>query len=152
MSGVPVDGATWAADTAFEVSQFYDPNHNEINAPCEGPKVIVVPRIILPSNNGNNRVYTLSFTNMIQRGYFTKFQSFWARTSVPNGQVQLQTDLGYIMQLGAVSKEYQVGPLFCGNNATITITVYGLYALNDFVDFQIFNFVSRQTFIDKNGI
>lgn len=155
MSGAPLNNTTWSADTAFPVSLFYDPNHNNYNIPCEGPKVIVVPRILVPANSNTNPVqYILSFTNMIQKGYFTKFQSFYIRTSINQSNTSLTTDLGFILRVGDTSNKTQdqVGPLFCGNVPTLTINTSGFSQAGDFIDLQIFNFILPDNFIDKQGI
>lgn len=52
-------------------SNFYDPNNNPLNIPCEGPRCIPL-NLTFP-----NDTFTVDLTTVFNSGIFTQLQSIW---------------------------------------------------------------------------
>lgn len=59
----------------FSPSVFYDPNHNPLNIPCEGPKVVPVSIPITGKNLSNLSPITIDLSTLFTQGQISCIQS-----------------------------------------------------------------------------
>ena len=70
-------------------SNFYDPNNNQLNIPCEGPRCVPL-NLTFP-----NDTFTVDLTPLFNSGIFTQLQMIWIYQSGASQIIVTSASTGY---------------------------------------------------------